>query len=130
VLVAGMLSLGARAAIACRCTEPGPNLAYKAANGAILGRIASAQKVDSGADEIAYGVEVSEWWKQPVDSSITVHSSTTCRFEAKVGARYVLFLKRNQQGKLETAMCMGNRPAEKAGSLLKFLRSKKPRGKG
>jgi hypothetical protein len=127
VVVAGLLSLHTGAAIACRCTEPGPKLAYKSADGAVLGKIASVQKLDGGADEIAYVVEVSEWWKHPVDSSITVHSSTTCRFEAKVGARYVLFLKQSQQGKLETANCMGNRRAEKAGSLLRFLRSTKPR---
>lgn len=126
ILASGSLTLHAQQVFACRCKEPVAKLAYRAADVAVLGKIVSAESSAGGGDETTYVVEVSEWWKQSVENKITVQSSTTCRFEAQVGARYVLFLKRNQQGRFETAMCMGNRSEKQAGTLLKYLRATKP----
>jgi hypothetical protein len=126
-LAAGILTFGADQAFACRCRELAPKVAHRSADSAVLGKIISVEDVKDGADELAYVVEVYEWWKAPVDSQITVHTSTTCRFEAQIGTRYVLFLKRDKQGRFETAKCMGNSEEKRARHLLKFLRSTKPR---
>jgi hypothetical protein len=91
----------------------------------VYGKVISARTENHGADT-SYVFEVAESWKQPVESQITVHTGTTCSFEAAVGERYVLFLKRHNQSVYETAMCMGNRPEAKSRGLLKFLRAKKP----
>jgi hypothetical protein len=95
------------------------------AESVVYGKVVSAKKEDDGADT-SYVLEVAESWKQPVESQITVHTGTTCAYEATVGEKYVLFLKRSNQSIYETAMCMGNRPEAKSRALLKFLRATKP----
>jgi len=112
-------------ALACRCTEPGPRQAYQMAQSVVYGKVVSVKKEDDGAN-ISYVVEVAESWKQPVESQVTVHTGTTCSYEATVGEKYVLFLKRSNQSIYETAMCMGNRAEAKSRGLLKFLRATKP----
>ena len=93
----------------------------------VHGEVVSAKKENGGAD-VTYVFEVAESWKLPVESQITVHSGTTCSFEAAVGKKYVLFLKRQDDKTYETATCMGNRPEAKARGLLSFLRARtKPR---
>ncbi len=110
-------------ALACRCTEPGPRQAYGMAQSVVYGRVVSAKKENDGGD-ISYVFEVAESWKQSVESQITVHTGTTCSFEATVGERYVLFLKQQGRSFYETASCMGNRPDAKARALLSFLRGR------
>lgn len=126
VLAASAFTLDAGSALACRCEEPSAKVAFRSADSAILGQIVSVEKDGGESDGITYRVQVDESWKEKLDSLIVVHSSTTCRFEAESGKRYVIFLKRNLEGKLETAMCMGNLAENKARKLLKFLRSTKP----
>lgn len=121
---AAILTAGSGIAFACRCTEPEPRQAYRMAESVVYGKIVSAKKENDGADT-TYVFEVAESWKQSVESPITVHTSTTCSYEATVGEKYVLFLKRSSQSSYETAMCMGNRPEAKSRGLLKFLRAKK-----
>ena len=113
-------------ALACRCTEPGPRQAYRAAESVVYGKVLSAKRDNEGSDT-AYLIDVAESWKQPVETQITVHTSTTCAFVAEVGKGYVLFLRQPSRGSYETAMCMGNRSAEKSRELLKFLRAQTPR---
>lgn len=122
ILAVLVVALDVGSALACRCKEPSAKAAFRSADSVILGQIVSAEKDEGESDGIAYRVQVDEWWKEKVDLSILVHSSTTCRFEAESGKRYVIFLKRNLEGKLETAMCMGNLAEKRAGSLLEFLR--------
>ena len=126
LLAASALALDAGAALACRCEEPSAKVAFRSADSAILGEIVSVEKDQGESDGITYHVHVDESWKDKLDSLIVVHTSTTCRFEAESGKRYVIFLKRNSEGKLETAMCMGNLAEHKARRVLKFLRSTKP----
>lgn len=122
---AAILPAGPGIAFACRCTEPEPRQAYRMAESVVYGKVVSAKKEDDGADT-SYVLEVAESWKQPVESQITVHTGITCAYEATVGEKYVLFLKRSNQSIYETAMCMGNRPEAKSRALLKFLRATKP----
>ena len=124
--VASLLTVGPGAAIACRCTEPGPHQAYRAAESVVYGKVLSEERGNDGTD-ISYVFEVAESWKLPVASQITIHTGTTCALEAKVGERYVLFLRRNAQSIYETATCMGNRPEARSSALLKFLRAQKQR---
>ena len=111
------------AALACRCTEPSQQAAYRLAYSVVHGKVLSATK-EVGGDAMAYNVEIIESWKRPVQSQITIHTGTTCSFEAEVGARYVLFLRQDRPAIYETAMCMGNRPENSSRDLLKFLRAK------
>lgn len=103
-------------ALACRCTEPGPRQAYRAAESVVYGKILSVERDNDGADT-SYLIDVAEFWKQPVEMRITVHTGTTCAFVAKVGEGYVLFLRQPRQGVYETAMCMGNRSEGKSREL-------------
>lgn len=121
-----IMTVRSGAAIACRCIEPGPHQAYKAAASVVYAKVLSEKGEKDGTD-ISYVLEVAESWKLPVESQITIHTGTTCAFEAKVGERYVFFLKRNAQNSYETATCMGNRPEAKSSALLKFLRAQKQR---
>lgn len=114
---------GSSTALACRCSEPGPQAAYRSANTVVHAKVLSVTKENDG-DGIAYVVEVRESWKQPVPSQIAVHTGTTCSFDAEVGATYVLFLRQDTPAVYETAKCMGNRPEASSRELLKFLRAK------
>ncbi len=96
------------------------------AESVVYGKVVSAKKENDGAD-ITYVFEVAESWKQSVESQITIHTGTTCSYQAAVGERYVLFLKRSNQSSYETTVCMGNRPEAKSRGLLKFLRAQKSR---
>ena len=125
LFTAAILTAWSGIALACRCTEPEPRQAYRMAESVVYGKIVSAKKEHDGADT-TYVFEVAESWKQPVESQITVHTSTTCSYEATVGEKYVFFLKRFNQSLYETAMCMGNRPEARSRGLLKFLRAQKP----
>jgi len=124
--MAGIPTVGSNVALACRCTEPSPRQAYRAAESVVYGKVLSAKSDNDGADT-SYVIDVVESWKQPVEVQITVHTSTSCAFAAKIGEGYVLFLKQPSQGAYETAMCMGNRSERASRALLKFLRSPKPR---
>jgi hypothetical protein len=119
----GGVSLGtAEKAFACRCREPAPPRAYRAAQSVVYGTIVSVRRENQGAD-VVYVFEVAESWKRPLEPEITVHSGTTCSFEANAGEKYVIFLKQYKAETLETAQCMGNTPEAKAGALLVYLRS-------
>jgi hypothetical protein len=91
--------------------------------------VVSVKRDNEGAD-VFYVFEVSEWWKRRVEPQITIHSGTTCSFEADVGERYVFFLKQNKQGMYDTATCVGNRPEAKVRPLLDYLRTVKPENEG
>jgi hypothetical protein len=110
---------------ACRCTEPTPGQAYRAAASVAYGKVVSVRKEKDGA-EVLYVFEVTQSWKRRVEPQITIRSGTTCSFEADVGETYVIFLKQYKPDIYETAICMGNRPEAKARELLNYLREVKP----
>jgi hypothetical protein len=112
-------------AAACRCVEPGVKQAYANASGVILGRILSAKTTSDGS-ATEYSVAIGESWKLAPDSPATILTGSTCAFEAEIGAAYLLFLSKGQSGNLETARCMGNLPAARAGKALRYLRRSTP----
>jgi hypothetical protein len=111
--------------LACRCTEPAPRQAYRAASTVAFGKVVAVRKENGGEDAV-YSFEVSESWKQRLESQITVHSGEPCRFEANVGEKYVFFIKQYKPDSYDTAMCMGNSSEARAQALLNFLRATKP----
>jgi hypothetical protein len=105
----------------CRCTEPMPRQAYRAADAAVDGEITDVQH-DTDSDTFIYKVSVSESWKKKLSGEITVHSSTSCAFEATAKTKLVMFLKIYDQTRYETGMCMGNKTGKDALPVLKYLR--------
>jgi len=120
-----MTAGGAGNAWACRCTEPAPRQAFRAADGVVLGKIVSVTR-ENGEGDVLFAFDVSESWKRNLEGRITVHTGTTCGFDADVGQTYVLFLKPRGAGGYETARCMGNRSEADAAPVLKYLRRRKP----
>lgn len=122
VLIAGMSLYAPLPAFACRCREPSPPQAYRAAHSVVYGRVLSRGPQNEDAD-IVYTFEVDKSWKQYPGSEIVIRSGTDCRFEAVVGERYVLFLIQPNSRFFETARCMGNRAERDASTVLDYLRS-------
>jgi hypothetical protein len=116
---------GAESAFACRCIEPSPRQAYRSAQSVAYGKVVSVRRDNEGAD-IIYVLEVAESWKRRVEPQITIHSGTTCSFEANVGEKYVVFLKQYKPDIYDTTMCMGNRPEANARALLNYLEAMNP----
>jgi hypothetical protein len=67
--------------------EPAPPRAYRAGQSVVYGTIVSVRRENQGAD-VVYVFEVAESWKRPLEPEITVHSGTTCSFEANAGEKY------------------------------------------
>ena len=107
---------------ACRCIEPKPQQAYSTADSVALGQFLS-RKDGAREGDVVYVMAVSQSWKRQLDPQITVYSGTTCRFDAEVGARYVIFVKRDRAGNYYTARCLGNRSEPEATPTLNYLRA-------
>ncbi|HMA71197.1 MAG TPA: hypothetical protein VKP67_06885 [Xanthobacteraceae bacterium] len=126
MIVAAVMVVGLPGfALACRCIEPSPAQAYKAAQGVVFGEVISVRKENERGD-VVYVFEVAESWKHNLERQITIHSGTTCSFNANAGLKYVLFLRQTKSGNYDTGQCMGNQSEAKAGPTLQYLRAMKP----
>jgi hypothetical protein len=119
VLCAGFVAAMPTGALACRCKEPSPAAAYRQAASAVLGEIRARR--DEGGGRTTYTVEVARSWKHDVTGTVTVETGTTCRFDAEVGRRYLLFLGASGGGRYYTRRCMGDRQEGAASETLRFL---------
>lgn len=106
LLVMAIGSLAPHAALACRCQEPSVASALGRAEAAVLGRVTA---VRAGETRTVFSVDVSRSWKRALGSQVEVETGTTCALPAKAGQTYLLFLKRNPNGRLYTRRCMGDR---------------------
>ncbi|MBK9363997.1 MAG: hypothetical protein IPM99_24190 [Rubrivivax sp.] len=118
-LAAAMMACGT--AQACRCpAEPGPAAAYARAAGVLTGEVL---RVDAGTypgeQQALVGVERA--WKLPVDSEQWVHTRTTCAYSFTAGTHLLLYVFRDSQQRLQTRVCMGNRPLDQAQPHLDWL---------
>ena len=110
---------------ACRCTEPGPERALRAAQSVALGQIVSVDTGTPGKTHFTFSVERS--WKQSLPAEITIEDSAVCPLGPVAGARYVLFLHQEKSGGFETAKCRGDVAEDKAQATLQILDSAKPK---
>lgn len=121
LFVAGALALGAGSAAACRCLEPGPGAAYRAATAVVQGHVAGIRGDAEGPGGATVRIEVSRAWKLPVAGPIEVATSTTCAYVFEAGKDYLVYLQRDAAGHWQTRRCRGNLPLAEAQGRLDWL---------
>lgn len=108
VALAAVLAAGAVpvAAVACRCREPSPSVAYGQADAVIVGRIARVSAIDPSRTVLR--VQVDRSWKRALPARVHIDTGTTCALPARQGERYILFLAQGNDGRYYTERCMGD----------------------
>ena len=107
-------------AVACRCKEPSPRVAYHLADGAAFGSVESQK--ESGDVTVSI-IVVDRAWKQSIPRRIRVVSAKPCGFPFETGERYLVFLTEGTADSFGTRRCRGNVPASKATATLRWLRA-------
>lgn len=116
----GALLLLPGAALACRCTEPGPAAAYRRADAVALVRVEEVAAPDAEGTVRATAT-VRQAWKASLAASVRLVTGESCAFLLAAGQEYLLYLAAGQ-GEYGTYICRGNLGASGAGGRLGWLR--------
>ena len=108
--------VGASTAAACRCfgPDPGPR-ALRAADAALLGRVAEVERYPSGSPR-RFRLRVEETFAGPVAAETWIHMrDTSCAIRWLADdEEWIVFASRDDEGRLWTRQCTGTvrtRPA-------------------
>jgi hypothetical protein len=114
------IELCAANAVACRCLEPTPAVAYRRAAVVVQARVIEVRpRADiSGADVI---IRVEQAWKQSISETLLVTSGSSCRYEMAVGSQHLMYLRTTSNEPWTTGRCMGNKTRGSAGVALSWL---------
>jgi hypothetical protein len=116
------MALFANSAFACRCSEPGAQHAYANADVVALVRIKTVDVLPEGL--FRAHAEVDRTWKSSLTKTVDIDTSSldNCEYRLQEGKGFLLYLKFDDQGKLNTYRCWGNLQKSNAGERLKWLK--------
>ena len=127
MLVACALAIGGfllmpTEAHACRCpTSVSLAAHYQRAAAVVVGTVEGIRSAGRVGATVAT-VSVSDGWKKSVYAQVTVATESTCAFDFKTGATYVLYLVDAPDGGYFTSQCLGNQPLQAASRAVAWLR--------
>lgn len=106
-------------ATACRCQEPGPSAAYKRADAVADIRIDEVSVLEGDITQAR--AEVLQSWKSVLPRSLSVYTGEDCMYPLAKGNRYLLYLKRDDQGRFGTYVCRGNLDHSRSANRVRWL---------
>jgi len=120
LVIAGIVSLHAASAWACRCREPSTAAAYAAATLVVVGEAVEVAR-RSEIQGSAVKFRVHQAWKADAPAFLDVVSATDCAYQVQQGETHLLFLIRDGD-RYTTGRCMGNTPVSRGKAALAWLR--------
>ncbi|MDR3213828.1 MAG: hypothetical protein LBT71_07940 [Azoarcus sp.] len=114
-------SLSAEIALACRCAAPAARRAYADADAVALVSIGETDALPDGV--LRARADVLRVWKSALAKSVDIFTSNTdtCEFPMQKDDEALLYLRRNDNGNLETYNCWGNLPKSRSKIRIKWL---------
>lgn len=91
VSLTAIILLNVSDALACRCKEPGLDIAYKHADAIVQCEVVEIVRASEGSGSTAV-LKVSQAWKDAVPEKITVATSTSCAYPWNEGEKHLIFL--------------------------------------
>jgi len=120
LVIAGIVSLHAASASACRCREPSTAAAYSAATLVVVAEaVEITRRPEIQGSTVKFRVQ--QAWKAAAPEFLDVVSATDCAYSVQQGETHLLFLIRDGD-RYTTGRCMGNTPVSRGKAALAWLR--------
>lgn len=121
-------TFAADVAHACRCIAPKtPEQAFARADAVVLGEVVDVDGNFEAEGGAIATLKVRNAWKADVPATLRVETRTTCAFDFRAGATYLVYLSRSgSRTAYTTTICDGNLPVGRAGTALDWLSRKNP----